>query len=78
MMKGKKEVLGQRGPAKDCRILYAVVIGVTLGVFWAYLRPHGFFRPAISSTHVLDRRGGAASKVENHSPNFKCICVYNC
>ncbi|KAG0579983.1 hypothetical protein KC19_4G140200 [Ceratodon purpureus] len=64
MMKGKKEAMGQRGAARDCRILYAVVIGVTMGIFWAYLRPHGFFRPATPSTLVVDRVGGATSKLD--------------
>jgi hypothetical protein len=66
MMKAKKEVFGQRGAARDCRIVYAVVIGVTLGAFWAYLRPHGFFTP--SSSLVADRHSGATSKVTNPKP----------
>jgi len=56
MMKGKKDVLGRAGTTRDCRILYAVVIGVTFGAFWAYLRPHGLLQASTTSPLVSDRR----------------------
>jgi len=59
MMKGKKEGQGLRG-GRDYRIVYAVAIGLFLGAFWAYLRPHGFFGPAVPSSHALGHLRGTA------------------
>ena len=59
MMKGKKEGQGLRG-GRDYRIVYAVAIGLFLGAFWAYLRPHGFFGPEVSSSHALPHVRGTA------------------
>ena len=59
MMKGKKEGQGLRG-GRDYRIVYAIAIGLFLGAFWAYLRPHGFFGPAVSSTRALSHLRGTA------------------
>lgn len=59
-MKGRKDPLGLRGATRDYRIVYAVVIGLTLGALWAYLRPHGM---STSSTFGYDRLDGSSSKV---------------
>lgn len=58
-MKGRKDPLGLRGATRDYRIVYAVVIGLTLGALWAYLRPHGM---STSSTFGYDRLDGSSSK----------------
>lgn len=49
-------MLGRAGTTRDCRISYAVVVGVTLGAFWAYLRPHGFLQASTTSQLVSYRR----------------------
>lgn len=63
LMKGKKEGQGMRRG-----LVYAVTIGVLLGTFWAYLRPHGFFGPAVSSssselTHFRGTAIGSRNRV---------------
>lgn len=63
-MKGKRETLGQRGAMKECKIAYAVVLGLTLGVFWAFVRPNGFVTPTASSAgRVFDGLGASSRKV---------------
>lgn len=70
---GKKEMLGERGPTRYYRIAYAVIVGMIMGLFWAYLRPNGLMGSSVSSTRGFERMpvGGSVKKLDGAILNLE-------
>lgn len=72
-------MLGERGPTRYYRIAYAVIIGMIMGLFWAYLRPNGLMGSSVSSTRGFERMpvGGSVKKVGNSHSHVKSLFALN-
>ncbi|CAK9859840.1 unnamed protein product [Sphagnum jensenii] len=70
-MKGKKDAVGIRAGqalwARDYRVAAAVLLGITCGVIWASLHPHGFFTSSKTASQTnFQGRGSQGQPSDGH------------